>query len=96
VGGQANPAYGLVQSGLSNTVSARMFGNVVLVDAMHVKQQHNDIRGWITAAASAGNWDILESRLIDASVVAELGRVLINRAFVWELEASPPSAVLQT
>ena len=41
-------------------------------------------------------WKAIVQKYVITYRTGELGRVLINRAFVWELEACPLSAVLQT
>ena len=63
----------LMSGGLSNAISARVFGNVVLVDRTMLKQHgSNDIRRWILAAADKGEWGMLASQFIDADAVQGL------------------------
>lgn len=68
----------LLAAGMTNAISARVFGNVVLVDRAHLKQQGNtDIHDWILNAAAKSKWDVLASQFIDKEAVQalELGEV---------------------
>ncbi|WP_410708049.1 DUF262 domain-containing protein [Bradyrhizobium sp. BWA-3-5] len=63
----------LMSGGLTNAISARLFGNVVLVDKTMLRQQvSNDLRRWILAAADKGEWGVLASQFIDADAVQGL------------------------
>jgi hypothetical protein len=60
-------------AGMINSVSARMFGNVVLVDKASPGQQSSgEIRRVILEAASAGEWERLRSQFIDETAVDAL------------------------
>jgi len=61
----------LLSSGLTNTISARMFGNVVLVDRAQLRRQ-GSIRTCILKAATRGDWETLRSQFIDEAAVAAL------------------------
>jgi Protein of unknown function DUF262 len=63
----------LLASGMTNAISARVFGNLILVDKARPKQQGNtEIRDWILSAAAKQKWDVLASQFIDEEAVQSL------------------------
>jgi hypothetical protein len=71
----------LVAGGLPHAISARMFGNVVLVDRAQLKKQAGSLRDSITQAAKDAHWDVLASQFINEEAVAAL-EVQDVRAFM--------------
>jgi hypothetical protein len=61
----------LIKGGLPHTISARLFGNLVLVDPRHPQQDPASIKSSIFDARNREDWDVLESQFIDhAAVIA--------------------------
>ncbi len=50
-------------------ISARVFGNVVLVDRAEHKKAAGDVKDYISRAAAHDNWDVLKSQFIDVEAV---------------------------
>ncbi|WP_316174556.1 DUF262 domain-containing protein [Bradyrhizobium sp. SZCCHNRI1073] len=68
----------LLSAGMTNAISARLFGNLVLVDRAHLKSQGNsDVSQWLIYAAANGGWDILATQFIDQEAInaLQLGNV---------------------
>jgi hypothetical protein len=62
----------LLSGGMPHAISARMFGNVVLVDPLDRIVQGGNLRGWILGAAANEQRDILASQFIDHDAVRAL------------------------
>jgi hypothetical protein len=69
------PVFGrpeLASGGMPHAISARMFGNVVLVDPLDLILHGGSRKGWILRRAANGDWDILASQFIDRASAAAL------------------------
>jgi hypothetical protein len=62
----------LLSGGLQNAISARMFGNVVLVDQLDKLIHGGSLRNWILRRGENRDWDILASQFIDPESIATL------------------------
>jgi len=62
----------LIEGGLPHTISARLFGNLILVDANHPQQDPASIKRSIYEARDRDAWDVLESQFINHAAVIAL------------------------
>ena len=62
----------IVSGGFPNAISARMFGNVVLVGPLDRIMHPNSQKSWIIRRGQNRDWDILASQFIDHEAVAAL------------------------
>jgi hypothetical protein len=62
----------LVAGGMTHAISARIFGNVALVDRAELKKQGGSLKDCIIRAAKSARSDVLASQFIDEDAVAAL------------------------
>jgi hypothetical protein len=63
----------LIAANMPDTISARLFGNVVLIDKSRMHGRSSPpIKQWILRAAEQNDWDVLASQFIDRSAAEAL------------------------
>lgn len=83
----------LIHGGLPHTISARLFGNIVLVDRTNPKPDTKSIKRWILDAKGRADWDILGSQFINDAAISELesnnaSAFMMNRVRLMNQKAS--------